>query len=603
MNKNKLKCVFISLILVLTTFSQVYASDIFSGRVYQWDKGTEPPTSTALAGITVKLYGSINPDNLGTEIGSTATNGQGLYELTATPGYENYTIVETDPVGYYSVGATSEDGLVLNNNRISFSVVDIPLSDQTLTGNRFWDKPDSPTKNPPIADANGPYTGTIGQSITLDGSGSSDPDPGDSIVSCEWDIDNDGQYDDATGVKVLHTWNSIHNGTVSLRVTDSDGETDTDQTSVSIIENEPGGGTIIVEKQTEPDGSMKYFDFNGDVAGSIKDNEQLRASDLQPGIYTSQEIVPEGWHLSEIICDDDNSTGDVNTATATFRLEAGETVKAIFINNKAGEEDVLDYGDAPDPSYPTFLVNNGARHQIDPDVYLGLKIDYDSDGQPNSGANGDDNDGSDDDDGVVIKTSLITGGSVNVEVTASTEGYLNAWMDFNNNGNWADPDEQIFKDEFLPGGSIVLKVHVPENTISRPIFSRFRFSTEPGLSFVGVAIDGEVEDYYVDLIFDEVDTVESVPTSHLLFLTYPNPFNSSTEIRYELPRAGHIILSIYNLLGNEICTLVNEHKEIGHHTIKWDGKDNSGKQVASGMYFYKMESSNFNDVKKLRTVK
>jgi len=234
MKKNKLQIILVSLLLVLIVFTQINAADVLSGRVYEGNKGVEPPISSALVGVTIKLYASTNPDNLGNQIGSTTTNSQGWYGLTATAGYEYYTIVETDPAGYYSVGATSPGGNVLGDNRIRFSTASAPLADQTLTGNKFWDKPDAPTNNPPVADVNGPYTGTVGQVITLDGSGSSDPDPGDNIVSYEWDLDHDGQYDDATGVTVQHTWHSVYSGTIGLRVTDSFGETDTDQTSVSI---------------------------------------------------------------------------------------------------------------------------------------------------------------------------------------------------------------------------------------------------------------------------------------------------------------------------------------------------------------------------------
>jgi len=91
-------------------------------------------------------------------------------------------------------------------------------------------------------------------------------------------------------------------------------------------------GTIIIEKQTNPDGVQEMFTFTGDAAGSIADNGQIVVSGLQPGTYTSTEIVPAGWTLTSIVLDDNNSTGDVNSATATFHLESGETVKAVFTN-------------------------------------------------------------------------------------------------------------------------------------------------------------------------------------------------------------------------------------------------------------------------------
>ena len=93
-------------------------------------------------------------------------------------------------------------------------------------------------------------------------------------------------------------------------------------------------GSIIVEKQTLPDGSAGQFTFTGDAAGTIGDNGQITVANLLPGTYTSTEAAAEGWNLSSIACSDANSTGAVDTRTATFRLEAGEVVKCTFTNFK-----------------------------------------------------------------------------------------------------------------------------------------------------------------------------------------------------------------------------------------------------------------------------
>jgi hypothetical protein len=97
---------------------------------------------------------------------------------------------------------------------------------------------------PPIADAGGPYFGEVGQPITFDGSGSYDPneppDPlNDSIVLYEWDLDGDGQYDDATGVTASKTWHTPHSGSIGLKVTDSYGLSDiasAEYTTVAVSE-------------------------------------------------------------------------------------------------------------------------------------------------------------------------------------------------------------------------------------------------------------------------------------------------------------------------------------------------------------------------------
>ena len=96
-------------------------------------------------------------------------------------------------------------------------------------------------------------------------------------------------------------------------------------------------GKIIVEKQTIPDGSAGSFSFTGDVAGSIGDGGQLVLDGLLPGTYTSTETAPAlPFDLGSIACDDANSTGDVATRTATFRLAAGETITCTFTNVKRG---------------------------------------------------------------------------------------------------------------------------------------------------------------------------------------------------------------------------------------------------------------------------
>jgi hypothetical protein len=106
----------------------------------------------------------------------------------------------------------------------------------------------------------------------------------------------------------------------------------------------PERGTIIVEKQTDPDGVDKIFTFTGDAAGPISDNGQIVVGNLPPGTYTSQETVPGGWwSLINIECDDDNSTGDVDTRTATFQLEAGETVKCTFYNKRPTAVDLVSF--------------------------------------------------------------------------------------------------------------------------------------------------------------------------------------------------------------------------------------------------------------------
>ncbi|MFC1553148.1 beta-propeller fold lactonase family protein [candidate division KSB1 bacterium] len=82
-----------------------------------------------------------------------------------------------------------------------------------------------------------------------------------------------------------------------------------------------------------------------------------------------------------------------------------------------------------------------------------------------------------------------------------------------------------------------------------------------------------------------------IPDDYTLKQNFPNPFNPKTTIEFGLPQTGHVKLAIYNSLGQELRTLVNTEKSAGYHKVVWNGKDNSGMDVSSGMYFYKLISS------------
>lgn len=99
----------------------------------------------------------------------------------------------------------------------------------------------------------------------------------------------------------------------------------------------------------------------------------------------------------------------------------------------------------------------------------------------------------------------------------------------------------------------------------------------------------------------------SEPAQTLSYFTlaqnYPNPFNSSTSITYVLPKQSQVTVKIFNLLGQDIKTLLNEPMTEGNHTILWDGKDNFGNQVASGIYLYQLQAGDIVCFKKLAIIK
>ncbi|MDQ3193355.1 MAG: T9SS type A sorting domain-containing protein, partial [Bacteroidota bacterium] len=92
--------------------------------------------------------------------------------------------------------------------------------------------------------------------------------------------------------------------------------------------------------------------------------------------------------------------------------------------------------------------------------------------------------------------------------------------------------------------------------------------------------------------------ISNIPKIFDLSQNFPNPFNPTTKIRYDLPISGDVVLKVYNELGKEMTTLVNAHKSAGTHEITFDAAE-----YASGIYFYKLESEGLISTKKMLLVK
>lgn len=92
--------------------------------------------------------------------------------------------------------------------------------------------------------------------------------------------------------------------------------------------------------------------------------------------------------------------------------------------------------------------------------------------------------------------------------------------------------------------------------------------------------------------------VTTLPVKFDLAQNFPNPFNPTTTINYAIPQASNVTLKVYNMLGQEVKTLINRFMEAGDHSIKFDAKD-----LNSGLYFYKLEAGSFNMVKKMTLLK
>ncbi|MGF1740266.1 LruC domain-containing protein [Vibrio profundum] len=166
------------------------------------------------------------------------------------------------------------------------------------------------------------------------------------------------------------------------------------------------------------------------------------------------------------------------------------------------EDSTIDFGDAPD-TYLTTLDENGPRHGINSEYWLG-NVAPDGEGDGLIAPLDDNKAGNADEDGVGFVTAVEAGLNSVISVTASRDGYLSAWIDWNKDGDFSDEGEKVFSDRILSAGRNSLTVDVPPDVTSGSTWSRFRFSGQQGLDYFGGAATGEVEDHPVLITKDGV---------------------------------------------------------------------------------------------------
>ena len=105
--------------------------------------------------------------------------------------------------------------------------------------------------------------------------------------------------------------------------------------------------------------------------------------------------------------------------------------------------------------------------------------------------------------------------------------------------------------------------------------------------------------YIIDIKTGVTSENGSIPVEYSLCQNFPNPFNPETTLRFQLPKAGRVKLTVFDIRGSIIRILSDGMIEAGHHELKWDGKDEHGSPAASGVYFVRMEAGDFIEHRKM----
>jgi hypothetical protein len=165
---------------------------------------------------------------------------------------------------------------------------------------------------------------------------------------------------------------------------------------------------------------------------------------------------------------------------------------------------------------------------------------------------------------------------------------LITWMDHRSSP--PTPYRQIFDPSMNPVEANIPTPAVAGRFMQQPAVAGYRGR---GLfAWVDARADG-LNIYASQTLYDptDVDTEQAMtPSSFDLAQNYPNPFNPRTTIQFSLSESGRVVIEVFNLVGQKVCTLLDNTLTAGNHQVTWDGTDDAGHQVASGVYLYRMKS-------------
>lgn len=476
---------------------------------------------------TAKVSSTIRPTNLDRHFGRFLAplgdfNGDGVNDL-AIGSYSGMTILSLTPSGteksrtfipqrFFSATSIGDlDGDGVTDLAVGSPYTTVTARDSGAVDILFLNRNGTIKASTRIADGiNGGPTSSVrdrlGYSVAslgdLDGDGVTD-------IAVGAEGDNTGEYDRGA----VHVLFLNSNGTVKQRTKISSRTGGGPETAgirfgadMASLGDQDGDGNkdLVVSDQYE-NVYILLMDSNGTAKSTTRITQQA-----SQGI-SSGAIVGFGGSLASL--GDLNSDGMVDLAVGTPQADIAFTSYVYpYLSGPMGATLILyftpmrmDFGDAPSP-YPVYIAEDGARH-AEKGPRLGANRDGESNGVHSATANADDTIFWPDDDGVTLEAIRVgasqTSATVNVQ-NAPSGAKLNAWIDFNGDGSWSGPTEQIADDVAVVNGNNTLRFDVPIDARTGISFARFRLSTTGNLEAGGAASDGEVEDYQITIV-DSVD--------------------------------------------------------------------------------------------------
>lgn len=168
--------------------------------------------------------------------------------------------------------------------------------------------------------------------------------------------------------------------------------------------------------------------------------------------------------------------------------------------------------------------------------------------------------------------------------------------------NWLSVDPEVGM--VAMGASVELHVTMDASFLDAGTYVQYIhiLSNDPANSVLTIPVEFEVDSALVISTGSDPGD-NAVPSRFALHTNYPNPFNPTTTIRYDLSDAAAVRLEIFNIRGERVVVLVDKHEPAGTHHVTWDGRNDNGQTVATGVYFYRLRAGAFTETKKMQMLK
>ena len=473
----------------------------------------------------------------------------------------------------------------------------------------------------PTAEAGGPYSSNWGQPINFTGTGT-DPGPDDGLIlTYEWDLDDDGIFE-SVGKNVQNSFSQGEKHNVWFRVKDDDGGVGLDSALVTIA-NEPPVVSQVPNQAIRKGETFTKISLDDYVADPDNPDEQMvwtvRGYQHVDVTITNRivdvKIINPEWIGSDTVLFIAKDPGDrADTAKTVFSVTPSNQApkiaqlpeQTILENEQFAALNLNNYVNDPDNADSelswSFAGNKELNISIINHILQVAVPDSEWAGSEKVTFKVSDPAGLKDSTSVTFTVIALNDPPVVTQIPNQRILPGNSFQSINLDNYVFDIDNEDSEIEWTAFGTVELQVNIINRIATVAVPSSEWEGSETIIFYARdpYGLTGNsITTFTVSTSTDVQTDNESLPTKFALYPNFPNPFNPETTISFDMPEPSQVRITIYNHLGQKVRTLLDETRTAGRYKMNWNGTDDFGRKVSSGVYFYQFETEKYKATRKM----